>query len=141
VNALSLTIHLNRANGLTDRDGKIYAPRFPKSQTEGWFVILCSEATDEIIAIKRAGWNAGKNNSQGRGPTARTVIKFPEEERGGFKDGRKFDVWIASDAYVGMVYKVQSIEVPDVPKVPDSEKGKKDGGKVEVAGIGGPSLS
>lgn len=138
VNALSLTVHLNRANALTDRDGKIYAPRFPKSQTEGWFVILCNEATDEIIAIKRAGWNTGKNNSQGRRPTVKTVMKFPEEESGGFMDGRKFDVWIASDAYVGMVYKVQSIEVPDVPKVPDSEKGKKDSGKVEVAGVGGP---
>ena len=140
VSALSFTIHLSRVNALTDRDGKIYAPRFPKSQTEGWFVILCNEATDEIIAIKRVGWNAGKNNQQGRGASARTVMKFPEEESGGYKDGRKVDVWIASDAYVGMIYKVQSVKIPDVPKVPDSEKAKKDDRKDEVAGVGGSAL-
>ena len=146
VNALSLTVYLNRLNPFTDRDGKIYAPRFPKSQTEGWFVILCKEATDEIIAIKRVGWNAGgggkaQKNSQPKLGNARTVMKFPEEEDGGFKDGRKVDVWVASDAYVGMIYKIQSVEIPDVPKVPDAGMKEKASGRMEVAGVGGPSLS
>lgn len=138
VNALSLTVYLNRLNALTDRDGKVYAPRFPKSQTEGWFVLLCQESSDEIIAIKRVGWSSG--SSKVLKNSTRAVMKFPEEESGGYKDGRKIDVWVASDAYVGMVYKVQNIEVPDVPKVPLDGK-KEKSGKMEVAGVGGPSLS
>jgi antiviral helicase SLH1 len=141
VSALSLTVRLNRLNAFSDRDGKIYAPRFPKSQTEGWFVILCKEATDEIIAIKRVGWSSGNKAARNKLESARTVIKFPEEESGGFKDGRKLDVWVASDGYMGMVYQVQSVEVPDVPKVTDDGKKEKGTGQVQVAGVGGPSLS
>jgi antiviral helicase SLH1 len=140
LNALSLTVVLSRQNPFSDREVKMYSPRFPKPQTEGWFVILGKEDTDEIIAIKRASWDSAdsgdkrKGNSSmiGNRPIARAVIKFPEEEAGGFLDGRKVDVLVASDGYPGMLYKIGNIEIPDVPKVID-ESGKKD--KEKTAGI------
>jgi antiviral helicase SLH1 len=141
INALSLTVVLNRQNSLTDKDGKMYAPRFPKPQTEGWFVILCNANKDEIIAIKRVGWSAGgkdKKNSNtnmiGKRPNARAVIKLPEEETGGFLDGRKVDVLVVSDGYLGMMYKIEGVEIPDVPKVVDD--GKKEKGKTSVGSDG-----
>jgi antiviral helicase SLH1 len=143
VNALSLTVVLNRLNSLADKDGKMYAPRFPKSQTEGWFVILCNADKDEIIAIKRVGWNSRKDeggptsNMKGARPNARALIKFPEEEHGGFKDGRKFDVWAVSDGYLGIIYKIDGVEIPDVPKVVDD--GKKE--RVKDEGLDGAGAS
>ena len=134
VNALSLTIVLTRINQYVEKSGKIFAPRFPKSQTEGWFVILCKEAPDEIIALKRVGI-AADDNRRGARLSAKAEIKLPEEEQGGFKDGRKCDVWVVSDGYVGMMYKVSGVEIPDVPKVVDD--GKKDKGKWgESVGMG-----
>ncbi|KAH7317566.1 Sec63 Brl domain-containing protein [Rhexocercosporidium sp. MPI-PUGE-AT-0058] len=133
--ALSLTVVLTRQN-LLGPDGKMYAPRFPKSQTEGWFVILCKEDKDEIIAIKRVGWNSGgpggKGNSGGGRSTARAAIKLPEEGSGLISDGRKMDVWVVSDGYLGMTYKIKGVEIPDAPKVVDD--GKKEKPKDEKAG-------
>ena len=35
---------------------RVWAPRFPKPQTEGFFVIVADEKRDEVIALKRVGW-------------------------------------------------------------------------------------
>ena len=43
VTALSLTVSLKRLNAIVERDGRIYAPRYPKPQTEGWFVIVAEK--------------------------------------------------------------------------------------------------
>ncbi len=140
--AVSLTVVLNRQNQLADRDGKMYAPRFPKSQTEGWFVLLCREDTDEIVAIKRVGWHAGDSGDRkgrGRGVgsggrvSTRAVMKLPGEENGQYRDGRKVDVWVVSDGYLGVVYKIKGLEVPDAPRVVDDAKKDKGKGK-EVEG-------
>lgn len=110
----------------------MYAPRFPKSQTEGWFVLLCKEDRDEVLAIKRVNWEA---NASGKVST-KTTIKLPGEEIGDLLrsggQGRKVDIWIASDGYVGMVYKIKSVEIPDPPQVDRHidglAKGKEGGG-------------
>jgi antiviral helicase SLH1 len=39
------------------------------------------------------------------------------------------DVFVASDGYPGMLYKVEGIKIPDVPKVTD-DGGKKDKGEI-----------
>ncbi|KAH6671894.1 Sec63 Brl domain-containing protein [Halenospora varia] len=131
VTALSLTVTLDRKNPLSDKDGKMYAPRFPKSQTEGWFVILCKENKDEVIAIKRVGWSSGGK------PSARAQIKLPNDES--VVEGRKLDVWVVSDGYLGMVYKLKDVVIPDRPMVmevmDDGKKGK------DVKGNGGFSGS
>ncbi|KAG9230535.1 putative helicase mug81 [Amylocarpus encephaloides] len=122
VTALSLTIALERQNPLLDKEGMMYAPRFPKSQTEGYFAILCHEGTDEVIAIKRVSWNT----TSARTPTARAVIKLPEEGEGKVEDGRKYDVLVVSDGYLGLEHKIHGVEVPDVPKVELQYEKKKE---------------
>lgn len=135
--ALSLNVVLSRQNNLTDRDGKMYAPRFPKSQTEGYFVILCKEDKDEIVAIKRVGWSATAGQSgatRGGRLSARAVIKLPEEESGRVSDGRMVDVWVVSDGYLGMLYKVKGVQIPDVPRVVDDGKKEKQPAKKMPSG-------
>ncbi|KAE8442105.1 hypothetical protein EG329_003863 [Mollisiaceae sp. DMI_Dod_QoI] len=143
--AASLTVVLNRQNQLTDRDGKMYAPRFPKSQNEGWFVILCNEDRDEVVAIKRVGWSSGpgangKEKISPR-PSARAVIKLPEQEDGTYSDGRKMDVLVISDGYLGMVYKIKGVKIPDAPKVVDDGKKKPGDDKWMGASSGAASAS
>ncbi|EHK97427.1 putative helicase mug81 [Glarea lozoyensis 74030] len=127
ITPFSLTITIERQNPLLDKEGKMYAPRFPKSQTEGYFAILCNEGKDEIIAIKRVSWNSN-TNMRGK-PSARASMKFASDEPGRAEQGRKFDVWIVSDGYLGLIHKIQGVEIPDVvPEVvtlPAEYDGKK----------------
>lgn len=116
VTALALTVVLHRQNALSSPDAKAYAPRFPKTQTEGWFVILCKQASDEILAIKRVGWQSGgSQRGDTSRPTTRTVIKLVQED-GIVADGRHFDVLVVSDTYLGMVYQVEGIAIPNAPR-------------------------
>ncbi|KAJ3568402.1 hypothetical protein NPX13_g6430 [Xylaria arbuscula] len=126
VTALSLTVSLKRLNAIVEREGRIFAPKYPKPQTEGWFVVVCDKARDEIIAVKRVGWSQGPNQSVkvGSKPTATTVIKLPEPEKYG--NGRKLDVLVLGDGYIGMRYEVLGVDVPALPKVDDDvDKTKK----------------
>lgn len=134
VTAQSLTVTLRRLNPIAEREGRVYAPRYPKPQTEGWFVIVCDVARDEIIAVKRAGWSSGGGGgggvSVGSRPTARASIKLPEPETPEARTrGRKVDVIVASDAYIGMQYKILGVEIPGVPVVDDDVAKEKKGSK------------
>lgn len=143
VTAQSLTVSLRRLNPIVEREGRVYSPRYPKPQTEGWFVIVCDVARDEIVAVKRAGWHAGGGKtagskaggsnsagvSVGSKPTARASIKLPEPEtREARTLARKFDVLVVSDAYVGMQYEVLGVEIPGVPVIDDDLGKEKKGG-------------
>ena len=137
ITPLSLTIAINRINPLP-QGGKMFAPRFPKSQTEGYFVILCKEARDEILAIKRVSWEA---NASGR-VKAKTTMKLPGDEVGDMLGGagkRKVDVWVASDGYVGMLWKVSNVEVPEPPKVDVHVEGLAKGKEGKGGDSGGSS--
>ncbi|KAI0482462.1 Sec63 Brl domain-containing protein [Xylariaceae sp. FL0804] len=144
VTSQSLTVSLRRLNPIVEREGRVYAPRYPKPQTEGWFVVACDVAADEILAVKRVGWGwgqgGGANQQQavkvvGTRPTAKTVIKLPAPEQPGGKDSggsgraraaRKVDVLVLSDAYVDMRYQVLGVEIPAPPTVDDDvDKSKK----------------
>jgi len=137
VKALSLTVSLKRLNPVTEREARIYAPRFPKPQTEGWFIVVGDIARDEIVAVKRVGWSQGpgKSVSVGSRPTARAVIKLPDPENGG---GRKLDVLVLSDGYLGMEHRMLGVEIPAFPVVGDDmQKAKGPGGGVgSVPGSG-----
>lgn len=129
--ALGLTTTLLRLNAHHSPEYRVYAPKFPKSQSEGFFVVVADAAKDEVLALKRANWpstgNVAGGRSAGRGGnkgkrkegqvTARAVIKLKPETQ-----ERKVRVWVVSDAYVGMEWEVE-VEVPGAPKVVD--KGKK----------------
>jgi len=135
-----LTVMLRRTNPITEREGRMYAPKFPKPQTEGWFVIIGDVGRDEVIAVKRVGWRAaggGRGDGGkkvgvdvGMKPTARAVLKIPGE-------GRKLDVLVVSDGYVGMEWRVMGVQLPLPPVVDDDEK--KEGGAVGSGGNGSGS--
>ncbi|KAH0543705.1 hypothetical protein FGG08_002021 [Glutinoglossum americanum] len=134
--ALSLSLTLTRQNLPTPNPAfRIYAPRFPKPQTEGWFTIVGDEGKDEIIALKRVGWDPNTNaaaTGQTRGmrgggekPRANCALKLPESG-----EKRVVSALVVSDAYISMVFRVDGVEVPAPPKgFDDMDKG------------GGPSKS
>jgi antiviral helicase SLH1 len=99
--------------GSTNSEVRIYAPRYPKPQTEGFFVILSYPGTDEVVALKRVGWQAEAKANGGRSQLqAKTTISLPME-----LGLRKLDVSVLSDAYIGMKWKIEGVEIPEPPKL------------------------
>lgn len=118
VNALGLVVHLARLNPAMDREHRIYAPRYPKPQTEGYFVLVSDAARGEILALKRVGWQPANKGGNASRPTTRAMIKLPPG------DGeRKVRVDVLSDSYIGMEWTLPEVEIPAPPRVVD------DGGK------------
>ncbi|KAI4202102.1 MAG: hypothetical protein LQ350_002769 [Teloschistes chrysophthalmus] len=125
--ALGLTVTLSRTNPLAagQKDYHVYAPRFPKPQTEGFFVLVADPAKDEIVALKRVSWPAGEQQGRRHAAAAafaraKAVIKLVPESR-----ERKVEVLVISDVYRGMVWKIQNIDIPAVPMVDDDDGAKK----------------
>ena len=116
-NASSISINLQRLNDSSSRDFRIYAPRFPKPQTEGYFVVITDPAKDEIIALKRVGWSmTGLSNGHNarastsiRKPSARAILKLPESDK-----ARNLDAVVLSDSY-DMRWNIPGIKVPAAP--------------------------
>lgn len=133
VTTQSITISLSRLNAITERDARIYAPHFPKAQSEGWFVVISASGSDEIIAVKRVGWSTpGKAGGVAIGsrPNARALIKLPEAEdvlgMGLAPKERMVDVFVISDGYLGLMYKIECVDIPAPPvAVDDGKKGKE----------------
>jgi antiviral helicase SLH1 len=99
-----MTVSLARRNAPINPECRIYAPRFPKPQTEGFFLIVCSATSNggdgELLGLKRVSWppvakrngngngkdNSGAGSSRGgasndknkSGLTVRSSVKFPE---------------------------------------------------------------
>jgi antiviral helicase SLH1 len=122
-NALAVSVHMVRMNpARTGREGmRIYAPRYPKPQTEGYFVVIGYSGTDEIVALKRVGWNSsGRAGSSGSKQQATARISLPPEAQ-----GRRLDIALLSDAYIGMKWKIESVEVPNAPVVEDGKEKEK----------------
>ena len=120
VNALGLTVTISRLNPSTQPDYRIYAPRFPKPQSEGYFLIVAAVAVDEILALKRVSWPQRDNNARHGKVSSKTTVKILPE-----KTARKANILVVSDAYLGMVWMVEGVELPGVPVVKDngSKKG------------------
>lgn len=119
VNALGLTVNIARLNQVQDKEYRMYAPRFPKPQTEGFFLVVSDPKKDEVIALKRVSWQTktdrkgGAATHQGK-PTSRSVIKLPPAD-----EERTLEVKVVSDGYIGMEWKVTGVEVPLPPMVVD----------------------
>ena len=119
--ALSLTVGIARLNTALQPDYRIYAPKYPKPQSEGFFLIVADAAKDEVLALKRVNWPPGERGGGGGcKPTARSMIKLSPETV-----ERKVDVLVVSDAYVGMDWRIEGVEVPRVPVVEEGV-GKKE---------------
>ncbi|KAK2067739.1 hypothetical protein P8C59_001452 [Phyllachora maydis] len=146
VKAQEMTVVLKRHNPVTEREGRIYAPRFPKPQTEGWFVVVGDLTRDEVVAVKRVGWSQRGGDSRVAGkagdfvgslPTARSVVRLPLPDAG--RGPRKVDVLVVSDAYPGLEFRVLAVEVPPLPAVEDAVAEKQGEGKSkgkEVTSLG-----
>lgn len=67
-----VTIKIQRRNAIVTREGRMYAPKFPKPQQEGFFVLVSLSGTNEVIAVKRISWHAtslSSASSRGIGKT------------------------------------------------------------------------
>ena len=119
--ALSLTVSTARLNPASQPDYRIYAPKYPKPQSEGFFLVVADAAKDEVLALKRVNWPPAMEKGGGGGkPTTRSMIKLrPETVE------RRVDVLVISDAYVGMDWRIEGVEVPGVPVVEEGV-GKKE---------------
>lgn len=117
VNALGLKVHIARTRPLESQDGRMFAPQFPKPQTEGFFVVVFWSGTDELIALKRVGWQSGSGNT-GRAGRSRlsttTSVHIPQGTA-----ARLVDIVVVSDGYIGMEWKVEKVEIPAAPAVAD----------------------
>ena len=131
ITALGLTTMLVRLNDHPSPEYRVYAPKYPKPQSEGFFIVAADVATDEILALKRANWpsnNADIGGRKGDRPrdnrigkagqaTAKVLVKLEPQSV-----ERKLKIRVISDAYIGMKWEVD-VEVPAVPTV--EEDGKK----------------
>eukprot|EP00095_Tigriopus_kingsejongensis_P005309 maker-scaffold337_size202799-snap-gene-1.20 protein:Tk05309 transcript:maker-scaffold337_size202799-snap-gene-1.20-mRNA-1 annotation:"activating signal cointegrator 1 complex subunit 3" len=89
----TLAIEMKRMNRL-HRDGKAFAPKFPKPKDEGWFLVLGCIDNKELVALKRAG-------SSGRGfkPARQNQLTFFTPDQAGKVI---YTLFIMSDAYLGL---------------------------------------
>ncbi|KAL6244363.1 putative steryl acetyl hydrolase mug81 [Rhinocladiella similis] len=128
----ALQVTLKRGNRLQNPEARIYAPKFPKPQTEGYFVLVlpvgakqvASSVEDgkgpkrvavDILALKRANWAmTNKDKSSGRGralDVSHTRLKVPVLD--GTSGGQvKVDILVMSDAYPGMEWWLENVVVP-----------------------------
>jgi len=128
VNTAFLTFSIARQNPAKLQQGgvRIFAPRYPKQQTEGFFSIVSYSNTDEIVALKRVSWRDPSHCRGGRSSGPQSVLQasakvsLPPEAQ-----GRKLDVTIHSDSYPGMNWKLKGIDVPKAPLVEANGKGKE----------------
>lgn len=136
-----LTVQITRQNSypLSSENYHIYAPKFPKSQTEGYFLIV-SSPKGELLALKRISWpptssraassrHVGVNGrsrhaSAGEGQiSTKASIKLsslsrlddgPEESSLGKGESTtriNVNVRLVSDSYPGMEWAVDGVEV------------------------------
>ncbi|KAL9036776.1 MAG: hypothetical protein Q9214_005989 [Letrouitia sp. 1 TL-2023] len=114
ITALGLTVAITRLNRSTQLDYRIWAPRFPKPQTEGFFTFVADPAKDEVLALKRFSWPSEEKGYK-RAATAPAVRAEFKLEPGGVD--RRVEVWVVSDAYPGMMWKLEDVDIPGAPKV------------------------
>jgi activating signal cointegrator complex subunit 3 len=89
-----VTLELAREGG--GGDGYAVAPRFPKPKREGWWVLVGSEADDELLAMRRVG--GGGRGGGGWGVTTASLRLSVES---GWV-GKGLTAFVISDTYVGL---------------------------------------
>lgn len=120
VSALGLTINVTRLNAALNREYRIYAPKYPKPQSEGFFLVVADPAKDEVLVLKRINWPPVEGARQDANrPVSRSTVKLDVEGV-----VRKVNVLIVSDSYIGMIWKVEGLEIPAVPVIEGDDKEK-----------------
>ncbi|PFH61042.1 hypothetical protein XA68_18359 [Ophiocordyceps unilateralis] len=112
-----LTVELRRRNALVEARARAWTPRFPKPQTEAWFVVVADADSDALLALRRVAW-APSSAAKGARPVATAVMALPESLR-----VRRVHVLVVSDAYLGLQRRLDGLLLPSgVDAV--GEKGK-----------------
>lgn len=131
VTARGINMLITRRNATTNPDCRVYAPKFPKPQTEGFFLIVCSARPDgtdgDLLGLKRVSWaprtsrsdhKAGPSHSKDKngGRSVRSLVKFPHaalaESSSVTTTGiAQINVHLISDSYPGMQWTLSSVEV------------------------------
>jgi antiviral helicase SLH1 len=114
VSATSLEISLSRLNALKMADGRMYAPKFPKKQTEGFFVLVYKQGTDDLLALKRVTWSAGGKGKQ----TAKLTISLLQSTV-----ASTVQILVMSDGYIGLEWELSEVIIPPAPQPDVIEKG------------------
>ena len=119
IDAQGFLVNVARLRPMENREARMFAPKFPKPQTEGFFVLVYASGTDDLLALKRLGWSSSSNerNSRAAKPTTQSRVKLPEVAQERF-----VDLVVLSDGYIGMGWKAEKIEIPKVPVVDDGKK-------------------
>ncbi|KAJ9224018.1 hypothetical protein DTO207G8_8311 [Paecilomyces variotii] len=142
VSSTGMVVTLTRQNPHTNPEYKIFAPRFPKPQTEGYFLIVTAAAPNgadgDLLALKRVSWPPVANNNREKGRrqghqkngnvVAKSSVKFPEEAlpSESATTNRIVNVRVMSDAYPGMEWTVSGVRLPFYDDV--SKKGVESAG-------------
>jgi antiviral helicase SLH1 len=120
VGTLSLTVGIKRINKTASKNHRIWAPKFPKSQAEGWFLVIRDQIDGEILVLKRLNWPTSDQFRGGQNaPTAKVAIKLPESP-----EPRKVIVLVISDGYPGLQFRHEGVEIPAPPRVQDDKPEK-----------------
>lgn len=121
VSAVNLTVSAARLVPVVNQDCRIYAPKYPKPQSEGFFLVVADPVKDEILALKRISWPSvdSRGGSSHKKPALKSVVKL-----GPAGVVRKLDVLVISDAYIGMEWGIHEVEVPAIPILDDEGKEK-----------------
>ena len=74
----------------TQSDPKAYAPKFPKTKDEGWWLVLGEVDSGELLALKRIGFIRGRTKSS-------LAFSAPDDPC------RKiYSLYLMSDCYLGL---------------------------------------
>jgi antiviral helicase SLH1 len=129
-NATSISISLARLNPTQNDKYNIFAPRYPKPQTEGYFVIVSDVANGDILGLKRISWpspdkvrNPRANPSK---PSTRATVRLPPSH-----GERKVNVQVVSDSYIDMQWNVDGVAIPAEEVAPESIYVEAPAGKPE----------
>jgi antiviral helicase SLH1 len=115
-------LELVRRNPLNSTQGHIYAPKFPKSQTEGYFVLVCRDnSSEDLLVLKRASWatlqeNGNPKQGRKRAPKVESKVRIQLPVS---NEERKVHVLVMSDSYPGMSWTLRNIVVPAAQPEPD----------------------
>ena len=123
VNALGMTVTMTRRNRAISEGCKIYAPHFPKPQSEGFFVVATEAGTDTVLALKRVNWlNSINDTTEVRKRHLKSTAAIRLEAG---RQHRIIELLIMSDAYLDLAWNFE-VTVPAAPIVIDGGKDRED---------------
>lgn len=128
--AASVSVSLARQNPTQNDKYNIFAPRYPKPQTEGYFVIVSDAANGDILGLKRVSWPAPDKvrnpKANPNKPSTKATIRLPPSH-----SERKVNVQIVSDSYIDIQWTLDGVVVPAEEVAPESIYVEAPAGKPE----------